>query len=143
MASDQFDREFGARFTGFIDSAVDPEVFEACVDRDLIVAGDYHYALTCKQSGSIFLVGYDVGRFHSSGVITVVELSGGLQRLVFYKELIRARFDVQIEFLQQVCSFFNARVLALDASGQGTSVSELIKKDTRFKCRIIPVMFSG
>jgi len=140
LSSSGFLREYGAEFTENSRTAFPWDVVQSCVVQEERVPS--HFDLVQASEGR-FSVGYDIGRFGSRAVFAVVREFGGRFKLVYYKELARASYAVQLDWLARLCEFFNPSFVCVDSTGQGLPVLESIRGDARLKgFRVKPVVFS-
>ncbi|HEU04796.1 MAG TPA: hypothetical protein ENH95_06785 [Nitrosopumilus sp.] len=121
-----FAREFEALFTESENTAFPWQVVSPNIHREFSIPQHFD---AISSSGDYF-IGYDIGRFGSKAVISVISRKDDDKlKLVYYKEMSKVSFDEQFVWLTRLCKHFNPKKVLIDATGQGLPIAERFKND--------------
>ena len=141
MPQMSFTREYEAEFVEAENSAFPWYLVSQGISPALSLPVDF-FAL---QTPKIYYIGFDVGRYTSSAVFTVVELDEGVEKLVYYKEMTNTSWEAQFEYLVQLCKHLIPMKVFIDATpgSMGGPLAERFSLDKRTKnFKLIPFGFS-
>lgn len=141
MPQVSFKREYDSEFVEEEDSAFSWRLVSQGIQPDLNMPGEFN-ALPVPR---MYSIGFDVGRYTSSAVFTIVEMDNGVEKFVYYKELSNVPWETQFEYLIQMCLHILPNRVLIDATpgSMGGPLAERFASDKRTKnFNLIPFTFS-
>ena len=140
MPHKSFLQEYLAEFVEDDNTAFPWFLISKGIDESLSIPSDFQ-ALPVPRA---YHIGYDVGRYTSCAVFSVVLESAGKEFLVFYKELHRVEWDDQYNYLVNLCMYLMPRSVRIDATpgSMGGPMAERFANDKRTAhFNLIPMKF--
>lgn len=123
-----FEREYNANFTEDEGTALPWSLVSPCIDQSgYSIPEDFEY----MDSSGEFKIGYDVGRFGSSAVFVLAKKYLGVEKIIYFKELVKTPYEEQWDFLLKLCNKFNPKEVIMDATGMGAPIAERFASDKR------------
>lgn len=130
-----------ANFIEDENSAFPWRIISQGIDSSLSLPPSY----TSLPIPGVYRIGYDVGRYTSNAVFTVIHVENGIERLVYYKEMSGVKWELQFNYLAELCAYLHPERVTMDATpgSMGGPVAEQFKSDRRTQSfRLNPVGFT-
>jgi len=123
MSPLEWEQEMEMKFLDELNALFPYEAILACTDDyPLIIPDEY-------KTGNPLFIGIDFGRYRDSTVITVIEKSGDIMRLIFLKEFLGVDMAEQLEYIKRLIHVLKPLKVLIDKTGLGIPMHDFLSRE--------------